>query len=106
MKRLTLAIGVLTVLAACAKEDERIRFDGQVFRTKAAKVADDLAEFSVTVSPVSASEAGAREAAKYEAVRYCIANYGTSKIDWAVSPEAETILIDSDTATFQGRCNP
>jgi hypothetical protein len=103
----TLAAGL--VLSACNRRDDTILFDGQAFRAKADAIdKDDRRTFTATISPVSASLEGAIEAGRYEGTKYCIANYGTSVIDWAVGPETEVtqLVVDGDTLTFQGTCKP
>ncbi|MCR9125390.1 MAG: hypothetical protein NXH82_04625 [Rhodobacteraceae bacterium] len=103
-----LVAAAAAALTACQPQDDRLRFDGQVYRTKASKVGDDLSVFQVTASPVSASLAGAREAAAYEAIRYCISNYGTSAIEWSVGPDTDTgaLIVEKDQLTFSGECRP
>jgi hypothetical protein len=99
---------VLAMLAGCTKDEDRIRFDGQVYRGNVSKSKEDRSQFSIAVTPVSASLTGAREAGRYEGTKYCIANYGTSKIDWTVGPDtdADAYVVVKDTLTFQGRCKP
>jgi hypothetical protein len=103
-----IAIAALAVLAlaGCERQQDRVAFEGQMFRAKAAKIGDDRAAFTVAVSPVTASVDGARQAGQYEATKYCIKNYGSSRIDWVAGPEAESLTLDGDTALFQGRCTP
>ena len=110
--RLTLLAGLAAALAAtvgCGRRDSTdILFDGQRFRAKAAPVdrGRTLAEFLVTVNGVSASLDGAREAGRYEGTRYCIENYGSSKIAWAVGPDTEParLRIENDRLSFRGTC--
>lgn len=97
------------IVAGCSRSDDRIRFDGEVYRAKANFVdRDDRRAFTASVTPVSASLEGAREAGRYEGVKYCIEEYGTSKIAWSASPddEPQAWSIDRDTVTFAGRCQP
>lgn len=109
--RLALVAGLMAALAACSgKEEKRIRFDGHYFPAKA-RAADkkrSMAEFTVEVQRVSQSLDGARAAGEYEGIRYCIttANYGSSKIDWAVGPDTapQDLTIVKDTLTFRGTC--
>ena len=63
-------------------------------------------DFVVSVKDASVSLDGARAAGGYEGTRYCIANYGTSRIDWTVGPDTEpqNLVIDKDTLNFQGTC--
>jgi predicted small secreted protein len=105
---ISLALAATVVLAACNRGEEDILFDGQKYKTKARKEADDLAVFVASITPVSASLDGAREAGRYEGTKYCIENYGTSKIKWTVGPDTdpETLTISDDTLVFRGECNP
>ncbi|MEP3637853.1 MAG: hypothetical protein ABJN14_11400 [Paracoccaceae bacterium] len=93
------------ILAACSRSDA-VTFDGQVYRAKLSKVDRQLIEFSVEVSPVSASFEGALEAGRFEATRHCIENFGTSVIDWETGPDddPETLAVVKDTLSFQGSC--
>ncbi len=106
---LLIALAALVAVPACNRKDDRILFDGQAFRGKAAAVSkDDRRVFTATVSPVSASIDGAVEAARYEGMKYCIENYGTSDILWTIGPDTprESLVIDRDALTFQGSCRP
>ncbi|MCB1365381.1 MAG: hypothetical protein KDK02_14755 [Rhodobacteraceae bacterium] len=98
----------LAVAAGCSKKEERVLFDGHYFPAKAAAVdrKATLADFVVSVKDASVSLDGARAAGGYEGTRYCIANYGTSRIDWTVGPDTEpqNLVIDKDTLNFQGTC--
>ncbi|QBF31344.1 hypothetical protein [Thalassococcus sp. S3] len=110
MKSVILTLTGLALLAGCGpSRDDRIRFDGQLFRMNASTVdRDNRKLFEVTVRPVSASLDGAREAGRYEAIRYCIENYGTSDMIWSVGPDTEgtALAVTNDTLTFRGACNP
>ena len=98
MRGVVLTVLGVSVLAGCNRVDDSILFDGQAFRGQAKFVERaDRRDFTATVSPVSASVEGAREAGRYEGIKYCIAEYGTSVIEWA---------IDRDTVTFSGSCKP
>jgi len=110
MKR-SLMAGLLGVaVAACNTSDERVIFNGAYFRTKAAPVdrRATRAVFDVTVRDVTQSIEGAREAGRYEGTRYCIEKYGTSRIQWSVSPDAEAsqLQIRDGQMFFRGRCRP
>lgn len=110
MKRPLIGLLILALipLAACNKRDKRVAFDGVYFKTKAKRIDDDWSEFTVSVTPATASLDGAREAARYEATRYCVQTDGTSRIIWTVGPDADPaqLRIEKDTIVFQGRCNP
>ncbi len=102
-------IAALAIVASCGRgSNDQVLFDGHAFRTKA-KVVDKkvtLADFTVTVDGASVSLNGAREAGRFEGTKYCIANYGSSKIDWKVGPDTDpkNLRIVDDTLTFAGTC--
>lgn len=109
----SLQIGILCGLAvlvsACEdKNKTRVPFDGFFFKTKSAKVGDDLAIFTSTVSGVSSSFDGARQAAEHEGTKYCITNFGTSDIEWAIGPDTNParLTVVDDALTYQGKCDP
>lgn len=97
------------LLTGCSSfREDRQTFDGQVYRGKAKKADDDRKDFIAEISPVSASLNGAREAGRYEGTRYCIENFGTSRIRWAVGPDTDPaqLVVQNDRLTFLGRCTP
>ncbi|MWD27582.1 hypothetical protein E0K89_008870 [Aquicoccus sp. SCR17] len=103
------ALTASLALGACtgAREANRVAFEGVQFRSKLAKKIDGRRnQFAVAVSPVSASLEGARESARYEGIKYCIANYGSSDIEWLVGPDAPvaSLGISDNTAHFRGNC--
>lgn len=112
--RRKLAFGALFVgalaLAGCDKKKEWEPFEGIYFKAKASPVdkKETLAVFTATVWKVSQSLDGARQAVAYEGTKYCIAKYGTSKIDWTVGPDTpvENLTVVDDKLTYSGRCNP
>lgn len=109
MRVFTLITLLVVALTACSKkEDAALRFDGQYFSSKAKKSEDSLAEFTVTVTPVSSSVEGALGAGEYEGTRYCIKNFGTSVIKWTVGPKTDPkqIHVVDNTLTLLGRCDP
>ena len=108
LRILSLALVATAGLAACNRANEDILFDGQKYKTKASREADDRAVFLVAITPVSASLDGAREAGRYEGTVYCIENYGTSRIDWTVGPDTDPakLTINDDTLVLKGECNP
>ncbi len=104
-------VAALALAAGCIKREDRLQpFDGHYYRAKASAVDKKAtrAVFTSNVWEVSQSLDGARQAAEYEGVRYCIAQYGTSQIEWTVGPETkpEFLTIENDQLTFKGRCAP
>ncbi len=105
------AVATLLVVSACGivtPSSDRILFDGKAFRAKAKPVDKKASptEFTVVVNGVSASLDGAREAGRYEGIKFCIANFGSSRIDWKVGPDTEpqNLRVADDKLTFAGNC--
>ena len=105
------ALSVATLLSACGgslSNSDRTTFDGQFFRVKTQAVDKKRTptEFTVTVNGASASVDGAREAGRFEATRFCVQNFGSSRIDWTLGPDAEpqNLRIENDKLTFAGSC--
>ncbi len=96
----------VTALAGCQRNKDRILFDGKFFRTKIGKVDGQRDVFTVTVRDVSQSPEGALSAGRFAGVSYCVKNYGSSDIDWAVGPDTppEQLRIVDNTLVFQGTC--
>lgn len=106
MKSFALVLVGAVALTACDKRDDQIAFDGKIFRAKLSTVDKQRDQFSIEVSPASASLVGAREAGRYEATRYCIENYGSSDVDWVAGPDAEdgTLTVRDDRLLLRGAC--
>lgn len=98
----------LGTLAACGnRDDTRVLFDGVNFRTKAKPVdKSDRQNFVVNVPKVARSVNGAREAGRYEATRYCLRNFGTSEILWAIGPDTTDgrLVVENNDFNFRGTC--
>lgn len=107
MQKPVLALLAVAALAACESREDRVLFDGIYFRSKAAKIDKDQPQsFTVTVNGFSQSADGAREAGRYEGTKYCIANYGTSNIEWSQGPDDEQLAVDGDKLVLAGTCKP
>jgi outer membrane murein-binding lipoprotein Lpp len=106
--KMTLGAAIIAaiVVTGCADPSRQLRFDGQYFRTKVSKVDKQQDVFTVRIRDVARSLEGAREAGRHAGNSYCIQNYGSSKIDWAVGPDTppETLQIEDNTLIFQGVC--
>lgn len=105
------ALTILVGLAACGQRNKnQPAFDGFLFKTKTSSVDKkvSLADFSATVFDASASLDGAREAGRYEGTKYCIANYGSSNVDWVIGPDSDPsqLTLVDNAITFRGRCDP
>lgn len=104
-----------TALSACSgnwrasfkNKRERIAFEGYQYKAKSNQVSKEQRDhFEVVVSRANQSLTGARQAGEYEAVKYCIKQYGTSKMDWVIGPETETIIPVDDKIRLEGYCRP
>ncbi|WP_281994870.1 hypothetical protein [Ruegeria faecimaris] len=105
------AVLLLVAVSACGlikPSEDRILFDGKSFRAKAKHINKKASpsDFTVVIKGVSASLDGAREAGRYEGTKFCIANFGSSRIDWKVGPDTEpqNLQINDDRLTFAGSC--
>ncbi|WP_243403534.1 hypothetical protein [Shimia abyssi] len=97
-----------TALSACARNrKDAVSFNGFFFQSRAEKVSkEERDHFTVTVKKVSQDFDGAKEAGRHAGVSYCIAQYGTSKIDWVFGPDDEGIIPSDDEINFEGYCRP
>ncbi len=102
-----------TALSACSgnwrasfkSKRERIAFEGYQYKAKASQVSkEERDHFEVVVSRANQSLSGARQAGGYEAVKYCIKEYGSSKMDWVIGPDTETIIPVDDKIRLEGYC--
>lgn len=105
------ALATVSLLSACGEAPSsanRVAFDGEFFRASAKHVNKKAmpSEFTVTVNGVSASLDGAREAGRYEATKFCIRNFGSSRINWKLGPDADpqNLRVENDKLTFAGTC--
>ena len=110
--RLVLAglICAVVVTTGCSgqKRENRMLFNGYYFPVKAKAIDKkvSLADFTVTVDKASQSPDDAREAGRHGGTVYCIANYGTSEIEWSLGPDSDPaqLRIVDDKFTFSGTC--
>lgn len=107
--RRVLAIGAVccvTVLAACAKKEDRVYFNGIYYPSRETADKNDRKLFKVSVRRVEKGLDGAREAGRYGGTRYCLKNFGTSEIDWIHGPDAEdgTLALEGGRLVLTGRC--
>ena len=59
----------IAMLAGCESEDERLRFDGQLYRGKLSSDGENRRLFTASASPVSNSLEGARQALEQDQAR-------------------------------------
>lgn len=102
------ALGLLVLGGCNVDKDKQLRFDGYHFKTEVKPVDRkvSIVDFTAEVKKASQSLTGARAAGEHAGIRYCIATYGSSRIDWAIGPKTdpETLVLDKDTLTFRGTC--
>ena len=103
-----LALLCLASLAACGERNEqRVFVDSVHFRRKAKAVdKSDRLHFVVNVPKVSRSVNRASKAGRYEGTRYCIENFGTSEILWAIGPDTADgrLVVENNDFNFRGTC--
>ncbi|WP_259938195.1 hypothetical protein [Leisingera aquaemixtae] len=106
-------LAAMTFVTACGSSlsnRERQLYDGVPFKAKAKPVdkKTDRAVFYVEIKGADRSVKGAREAAAHAGTTYCVVNYGSSSIAWAIDPrdEAAPLTLTDGRATFQGTCTP
>lgn len=106
-RTLVLALVAGAMLAGCARNSERVTFNGQFYKQKSKAASRDNRErFVVTVRRVDRGYDGALAAGAYEGKRYCVQNFGTSEVEWYQSPLAPrgTVQPDGNKLTFTGKC--
>ncbi|MGJ8625449.1 MAG: hypothetical protein ACSHXB_00705 [Sulfitobacter sp.] len=99
-----LALVTAGLVSGCVAQKDQILFDGKYFRAKVSKINKQRDVFQVTVHGVTRSIDGAREAGRHAGNSYCVKNYGSSDIDWAVGPDTEGLRVIDDKLIFQGTC--
>ncbi|MBY5989197.1 MULTISPECIES: hypothetical protein [Roseovarius] len=106
-RTLVLALMAGAMLAGCARNSERVTFNGVFYKQKSKAASKDNRQlFVVTVPRVDRGYDGALAAGAYEGKRYCVQNFGTSEIEWYRSPLAPrgTVQPDGNKLTFTGKC--
>lgn len=108
MIRLAVLVTLCGALVACDNvRKDQIAFDGQYFRSKAAKIdKGDRRPFTVEVRPASASLPGALAAGRHEAIKYCVDTFGNSTMTWRVGPDNDpaSYVLQGDTLVLEGVC--
>lgn len=81
-------------------------YDGFEFKSRTEQVEEDRSHFQVEVRRASQSLDGAKAAGHHAGTRYCIAEYGSSKIDWIKGPyrENDTIVLVDGNLYLEGIC--
>ena len=97
------------VLMGCSNpldlEENKVPFDGHYFSSKITQNKTDDRYFTLKVRRASRSLSGAREAGRYEATRFCIKNFGTSDIKWALGPDDENVGLTGRILNLSGKCD-
>jgi hypothetical protein len=97
------------VLMGCSNpldlEENKVPFDGHYFSSKITQNKTDDRYFTLKVRRASRSLSGAREAGRYEATRFCIKNFGTSDIKWALGPDDENVGLTGRILKLRGKCD-
>ena len=102
-------LGCFFVLLGCANliglEENKVSFDGYKFSTKLNRDKVDDRSFSLVVRRANRSLSGAREAGRYEATKFCIKNFGTSDVEWVLSPDDNNVGLTGKILELSGRCD-
>jgi hypothetical protein len=97
------------VLMGCSNpldlEENKVPFEGHYFPSKITQNRTDDRYFTLKVRRASRSLSGAREAGRYEATRFCIKNFGTSDIKWALGPDDENVGLTGRILKLSGKCD-
>ena len=105
----TLVLFSFFVLMGCSNpldlEENKVPFDGHYFSSKITQNKTDDRYFTLKVRRASRSLSGAREAGRYEATRFCIKNFGTSDIKWALGPDDENLGLTGRILKLRGKCD-
>ena len=106
MRVILLCLLTVCAVAACAKKEERVLFNGQYYPTKSKSASEDRQGFVVSVKRATKGLDGAREAGRLEGTKYCLKNFGTSDIKWVQGPDAEngTLNISGGNLNLTGSC--
>ena len=97
------------ILMGCSNtfglDENKVPFDGYYFSSKLTQKKTDDRYFTVKVRRSSRSLSGAREAGRYEATKFCIKNFGTSDIKWALGPDDENVGLTGSILKLSGKCD-
>ena len=107
IRGMILALMTVTMLGGCVERSKRVLFDGKHYPTRERAVSkEDRNSFTVSVRRASQGIDGAREAGRHGGSKYCIKNFGTSEIDWAVGPDdaAASLVQSNGNLVLSGRC--
>ena len=104
-----LVLCTLFMLMGCSNpfglDENKVPFDGYYFSSKITQNKTDDRYFILKVKRASRSLSGAREAGRYEATRFCIKNFGTSDIKWALGPDDENVGLTGRILKLSGKCD-
>lgn len=95
------------LVAGCTKREERVLFDGKYYPAKVRAERGDRRVFTASVGRAGRGVEGARKAAVHEATRHCIANFGTSTIEWKGAREGQegpVFTRSGDRVSVSGTC--
>ena len=106
---LGLATSSFLIMMGCSNpfelEENKVSFDGYYFSSKLSRSKLDDRSFDLTVRRANRSLSGAREAGRYEATRFCIKNFGTSDIKWALGPDDQSSGLTGKVLKLSGQCD-
>jgi hypothetical protein len=99
-------ISILAAVTACGRietENDPL-FDGMRFSSKILISKTNPKAFDIVVANAAKSLAGAREAGRWRSTVYCVRTYGTSDVDWVISPDADAPVIENGDLILTGAC--
>ncbi|MGR3712103.1 MAG: hypothetical protein ACU0A6_03160 [Shimia sp.] len=107
-RTLILLMCASVALTACSRrKDDQFAFNDIVFKSTADKVSkEERDHFEVHVKGANQDLAAARDAGRYAGTRYCIQEYGTSRMDWVIGPDAENTIPVDGVLRLEGYCRP
>ncbi len=106
MRTTVICLAVL-VAASCARNEERVLFDGVHYKAKSkAASKDDRKIFETVVRRPDQGIKGALAAGEHESKRYCLKNFGTSEIEWSRGPNdpQAPLYAQGGSLVLNGQC--
>lgn len=107
LHRAACVLAVVAAVAACAKKEERVLFDGKFYKAKTSAVSkDDRKAFETVVRRPEQGINGALAAGEHDAKTYCLKSFGTSEIAWTRGPRDQNapLYAEGGRLVLNGSC--